>query len=99
MTPEQRLDRAERILVMMAKIGRQTRREWRDKLNILIDMQIRNEEERKVASREQDEKINILIHTQTETTEQIKALSLSQQKTDEALRAFLDRSRRRNGHS
>jgi hypothetical protein len=44
MTPEQRLKRAERILVTMIKSGRRTRSEWRYKINSLIDAQIRHEE-------------------------------------------------------
>ena len=43
MTPEQRLDRAERILIAMAKSGRRTRTEWQYKINSLIDAQIRHE--------------------------------------------------------
>ena len=44
MTPEQRLDRVERILGRLAVRGRKTRNEFRDRLNILIDAQIRSEE-------------------------------------------------------
>lgn len=90
MTPEKRLDRAERILLMMAKTGDRTRREWRAKVNILIDMQIRNEEERKTASREQDEKINMLIHSQMETGEYLRNIAASMEavhsETEEAIK-------------
>ena len=44
MTPEQRFKRVERILARLATRGRKTRSEFRDKINILIDAQIRNEE-------------------------------------------------------
>jgi len=45
MTPEQRLDRAERILLMTVKAGRRARSEWREKLNILITAHIAVEDE------------------------------------------------------
>ena len=44
MTPEQRLDRTERILMLMIRAGRRARTEWNEKVNILIDAQIKNEE-------------------------------------------------------
>lgn len=43
MTPEQRLDRAERLIMLMAKAGRRARREWGEKVNILINAQIETE--------------------------------------------------------
>ena len=81
MTPEQRLDRVERILGLFAREGRR----WR------------------VRSHEQDEKINMLIQAQMETSEQINRSSViheremaelrrSQIATNEALRAFIERS-------
>lgn len=47
MTSEQRLDRLERIAKLFVKAGLRARRNMRDmddKINILIDAQIRNEE-------------------------------------------------------
>jgi len=47
MTPEQRLDRLERIAKLIVRDGLRTRREGRqpdEKINILIDAQIKNEE-------------------------------------------------------
>jgi hypothetical protein len=100
MTPEQRLDRAERILVTMAKSGRRARSEWGQKVNMLIEGQLRHDE----ASREHDEMIKMLIQAQMETSEQIKGLSAGHAKieklhaelaeshklTDQALRTHLN---------
>lgn len=62
MTPEQRLDRVERILGRLAVRGRKTRNEFGDKINILINAQIQSEE----AFRD---KINILTDAQTRSEE------------------------------
>lgn len=46
-TPEQRLDRLERLAKLFVKAGRRGRREIRqqdDKINMIIDAQIKNEE-------------------------------------------------------
>lgn len=43
MTPEQRLDRVERMLIRMVQAGRRIRTEWRYKINSLIDAQIKHE--------------------------------------------------------
>lgn len=92
MTPEQRLDRAERMLMLFVKAGRRARKQ----------------------SREQDEKISIIIKTQMETEEIMKGMALgqarinqemaelarSQRLTDQALRAYINSSRKReNGES
>ena len=44
MTSEQRLDRLERSVMMFARAGARARREMNEKINILIDAQIGNEE-------------------------------------------------------
>ena len=47
MTPEQRLDRLERIAKLFVRAGIRARRDMRgldDKLNIIVDSQIKNEE-------------------------------------------------------
>jgi len=47
MTPEQRFDRLERIVTLMIKAGLRARRQTREqdqKIGIIIDAQIRNEE-------------------------------------------------------
>jgi hypothetical protein len=89
MTPEQRLDRAEYILVRLAKNGREVRSEFRQRINMLIDAQMRNEETRRVESQAVSEKINILIDAQVKNeeawraeshiiNEQIKGLAVAQ---------------------
>ena len=89
MTPEQRLDRLERILGLFARSGRRVRGEWRqqareqnEKINILIQTQLETEE---IMKR--------LAVSQTELAE-------SQKLTDKALRAFINSHRKReNGKS
>lgn len=44
MTPKRRLDRLERLAKVFIKAGRVTRTELCEKINILIDMQNRNED-------------------------------------------------------
>src|ERR1041385_1961001 len=100
MTPEQRV---ERILGRMAKAGRRARQEFREKINILIDTQIRNEDVFRA-------KIKILTDAQIDnskaieaTNEQIHAVAVaqaeltqSQKLTDRALRDYLNSQRRRD---
>ena len=104
MTPEQRLDRVERILVRMAQSGRRTRSEFRYKINSLIDAQLRHETSWRAESHAINEEIRNLINTQKETTEQIRALSANQSKAEEetatlkrSLNAFIDSLRK--GHN
>lgn len=100
MTPEQRLNRVERILSTMAVAGRMARSEFRQNINILINMHMQNEEHFRAQSDELNEKINILIHSQIETNEQINKLTNSQRQTDQTLLDFIARHRkRRNGNS
>jgi len=86
MTPEQRLDRTERIVILMAKAGYRARKEMRQ--------YAREHAER---MREQDENIHMLIQAQMETTEQIKGLAAGQARLDDEM-AKLSR-KRRNGKS
>lgn len=93
MTPEQRLDRVERILVLFVNAGRRVRGEYRqqsheqnEKINILIQTQMETEE--------------IMKHSRAETEEILKRLALSQERTDKALRAFINSHRKsENGNS
>jgi hypothetical protein len=94
MTPEQRLNRVERILGMMATSGRKARSEFRENINILINMHVQNEEHCRAQSDALNQKINILVETQMETTEQIKKLAAGQARTERALRR-----KPRNGNS
>lgn len=107
MTPEQRLDRVDRILGRIATAGRKYRSEFRQNINMLVNMHMQNEEHWRAQSDELNEKINILIDRQMETTEQIKGLAAGQAKLEESqkltertLRAFIDSLRKGgNGNS
>ena len=89
MTPEQRLDRAEYILVRLAKSGRAARSEFRQKINILIKTQLETEEIMKG-----------LALGQARINYEMAELAKSQRLTDEALRTFIRGSRKsENGDS
>lgn len=78
MTPEQRLDRVERILGLFAREGRQQRvrsREQDERINILIHMHERDREMRQADSRGLNEKIYILINSQMDLRSTVKDLS------------------------
>lgn len=89
MTPEQRLDRVERVLLMFINSGRKARSEWRkesreqdERIRMLIQAQM-----------ETTEQIKGLAAGHAELTE-------SQKLTDQALRAFINSLRKgRNGKS
>jgi len=100
MTPEQRLDRTERILVAMVKSGRRTRSEWQYKINSLIDAQIRHEAESRMRSAKIDEQLRENAVAQAENRRAIAELRESQKLTDKALRTFIESLRKdRNGKS
>ncbi|HEU4934091.1 MAG TPA: hypothetical protein VFT48_18525 [Pyrinomonadaceae bacterium] len=90
MTPEQRLDRVERILGLFAGEGRRWRvrsREQDEKINMLIQTQM-----------ETTEQINKLTTSHERTEEQINKLTANQKRTDQALRAFIESlGKKRNG--
>jgi len=97
MTPEQRLNRVERLLGLFVKEGRRMReqsREQNGRINTLIYMSERDREVRQVESHEINEKINILIDSQLEARaihdKEMAELRKSQSETDRRLRAFLD---------
>jgi hypothetical protein len=93
MTPEQRLDRVERILILFVNAGRRTRGEWRtrsreqdQKINILIQSQMETTEQIKSMAARHD----------TDIVE----LREAQKLTDKALRAFINSLHKgRNGES
>ena len=100
MTPEQRLNRAERILLIMAKSGRRTRSEWQYKINSLIDAQIKHEAESRMRSAKIDEQLRENAVAQAENRRAIAELRESQKLTDKALRTFIESLRKdRNGKS
>jgi hypothetical protein len=67
MTPEQRFDRLERIAKLMVKAGLRARRQTREqdqKIGIMINAQIRNEEKFAKLTESQthtDQRLNVLI--------------------------------------
>ena len=107
MTPDQPLDRAERILIAMIKSGRHTRSEWRYKINSLIYAQIRHEEESRMRSAKIDEKFMAVADAQAQNQQAIAELRESQNElkesqklTDKALRTFIESlGKNRNGNS
>lgn len=72
MTLEGRISRAERILKVFARQGRKYRNEFREKIDILIHMQMRDNEEYRARQRKLDEKISILTGAHISTEEQRK---------------------------
>lgn len=94
MTPEQRLDRAERILIAMVKSGRRTRGEWQYKINSLIDAQIKDEAAWRLRSAKIDEQLMENAAGQAENRKAIADLRESQKLTDNALRAFIESVRK-----
>ena len=107
MTPEQRLDRAERILISLARAGYRARREFREKVNILIDAQIRNEATWRAQTEAVNEQIKSVNEQISSVNEQIKSLAVaqaelnrSQRLTDRALRGLIGSLRKgSNGQS
>ena len=96
MTPEQRLDRAEYILVRLAKSGREARTEFRQKINVLINSQMETDELIKGLAVGQA-RIN---YEMAKLAESQRLLAESQRLTDEELRAFLRSQRKgQNGES
>ena len=107
MTPEQRLDRAERILIATIKNGRRTRSEWRYKINSLIDAQIKDEAAWRLRSAKIDEQLRQNAAGQAQNQKAIAELRESQAElkesqklTDKALRTFIESLRKnQNGNS
>jgi peptidoglycan hydrolase CwlO-like protein len=99
-TLEERISRAERVLKVFARKGREYRNDFRQKINILINCQIdTNEQLNRTAKqlketdeqiKKTDEQIKKTDEQIKKTDEQIEALAVSQAKTDEALRRYLN---------
>ena len=90
MTPEQRLDRVERILILFANSGRRTRAEWRErsreqdeKINMLIQSQM-----------ETTEHIRGLAAAQARAAEETADLKREHKLTQQALRDFVNSLRK-----
>ena len=81
MTPEQRLDRVERLLGLFVREGRRQReqsREQNGRINALIHLQELDREVRQAESQEINEKINILINSQMDLRSSVKDLTAAQ---------------------
>jgi len=102
MTTDQRLDRIERILILYFNSGRRERkrvREVDDKINILINAQIKNEdgfrelrEQSKETNREMREMFREIRDLFWKTDERINRLDDAQKRTDRKLNELSDRS-------
>ena len=82
MTPELRLDRAERVLMLIIKAGYRARQQSRaqsEKINILIDSQIKT-----------DEQIGRLEVAQERTDKAVAELAKEHAATERSLKALLD---------
>ena len=99
MIPERRLDRAERLLMLIIQAGYRARQQSRaqdEKINILIDSQIKTDEQLK-SLRDNDERLQAgqarLDKVMAELAEEHKA-------TERSLKSFLDGLQKdRNGKS
>lgn len=94
MSPEQRLDRAERILILMIRAGRRARREWNEKVNILIDAQIKNEVAWRAESEAINEQLKVLAVAQADLAKSQKLTDRALRSTDRALRSFINSLRK-----
>jgi len=102
MTTDQRLDRIERILILYFNSGRRERKRVRkvdDKINILINAQIKNEdgfrelrEQSKETNREMREMFREIRDLFWKTDERINRLDDAQKRTDRKLNELSDRS-------
>ena len=106
MTPEDRLDRLERIAKLMVRAGLRARREMRqqdDKITIMIDAQIKNEDrfaELAEAQAKNEGRFAELAESQKNTDRILAELAESQKHTDRRLDALIDMVQEgRNGKS
>ena len=112
MTPEQRLDRLERIAKLFVKAGLRARHDGREqdkKIDHLISLQIANEEkfarnEEKFARHEekfanQDQRMADLMTLHNQNEGRFVRLAESQAATDRAMRELIELIRGRNGNS
>lgn len=106
MTNEERLDRLERIAKLFVSAGRAERRNRKhldEKIDILIDFQMANEE--RFAKNEErfaklTETVTRLVEAQTRTEARIDDLAHAQTRTEERLESFIAAVERdRNGNS
>ena len=87
MTDEQRLDRMERIVKLLIKAGlrarqqaREQAREQNEKINILIDSQIKTDERLAASSARTDERFTAMAAAQMSTEKQLQSLAATVEK-------------------
>ena len=87
MTDEQRLDRMERIVKLLIKAGlrarqqgREQAREQNEKINILIDSQIRTDERLAASAAKTDERFAAMVAVQESTGKQLQSLAATVEK-------------------
>lgn len=109
MTPELRLDRAERVLMLIIKAGYRARQQSRaqdEKINILIDSQIKTDEQIK-SLREGQAALQISMQEGQSRLQEghsrlqkvMAELAEEHKATERSLKAFLDGLKGRNGGS
>jgi hypothetical protein len=92
MTSEQRLDRLGRIAMLMVRAGARVRREQNEKINIIIDAQIRNED--RFATLAED-----LARSHNELSQSLNELAKAQTRTENRLDSLIEIiTRDRNGN-
>ncbi|HYX28890.1 MAG TPA: hypothetical protein VE863_09995 [Pyrinomonadaceae bacterium] len=95
MTDEQRLDRLERIAKLFVRAGlreRRTRRGLEEKIDIIVDYQLANEE--RFAKNEDrfsrlTDVVNQLAQVQTRSEQRIDSLAEAQMRTEARLESFI----------
>ena len=83
MTDEQRLDRLERIVRLMIKAGLRARRESREqneKINILVDSQMRTDARLVALAERTDRRFAEVAAAQKETEKQVQSLAATVEK-------------------
>lgn len=99
MTSEQRLDRLERVAKLFVTAGLRARRNMREldeKIGILVNLQIQNEERFK----DQDGQITMLVDLQRSNEERFAKVAESQSNTDRRLATLIEIVRKgRNGNA
>jgi hypothetical protein len=96
MNSEQRLDRLERIAMLMARAGARVRREQNEKINIIIDAQIANED--RFARNE--ERLATLVQSQNELVKSVTELAKAQIRTETRFDSLIEAiNLDRNGNS
>src|SRR3989449_10498230 len=96
MTHEQRLDRLERIARLMVRAGLRARREMRqqdDKITIMIDAQIKNEDrfaDLAASLNRHDEKIAIMFNAQIKNEDRFAELYESQKQQAHKITIVID---------